>query len=146
MDMTKNLLAGLGGAVALSALHESLKNVSDNMPRVDIVGKEALQKSLNYAGTGISDPDKMYTAALAADLLSNSLYYSLIGMAGKKNVWPAAVLLGLAGGAGAVALPKPLGLASDPVARTSQVKILTVAYYLAGALATGFILKSLSSE
>jgi hypothetical protein len=142
MSVFKNLLAGAAGAVALNILHESLKNRSDDMPRIDLLGEEALQKSLQYFGTEITDPDNLYRATLAGDVVSNSIYYSFIGAGSRKNVWPRAIALGIAAGVGAVALPKPLGLDPEPVARNPKVQALTVIYYLAGALITASVLKS----
>jgi hypothetical protein len=49
-------------------------------------------------------------------------------------------LSGLAAGLGAIALPAPMELDDRPVARNTKVKILTVGYYLAGAMVTAFIL------
>jgi hypothetical protein len=146
MSIIKNLLAGLGGAVALNVLHEGLKNKNFEMPRIDLLGEEALQKTLNYFGTGISDPDKLYKATLASDVVSNAIYYSMIGAGGTQNVWTKAVTLGLTAGFGAVNLPEPMGLNPAPVAATDTRKALTVAYYVAGALLTAGILKALDKK
>jgi hypothetical protein len=140
MGKLNNLLAGLGGAIALNLLHEGLKNQDRDMPRVDLLGEEALTRGLSWFGAGIKDPDKLYQATLAGDVVGNALYYSLIGTGGKKYIWSKAVVLGLAAGLGAVTLPAPMGLDDRPVARNMKVKILTVGYYLAGALVTALIL------
>ena len=145
MNIVKNLLAGLGGAIALNILHESLKRANANMPRVDLLGEEALQKTLRAVGTDITDEDDLYNATLGADLFSNTIYYSFIAAGGRKRV-ATAFALGLAAGEGAVVLPKPMGLNPAPVARTPQVKVLTVAYYITGALVTGCILKMFEDE
>ena len=141
MSTLKNLLAGLGGAVALNILHESLKKTGNDMPRIDSLGEEALQKSLKQFGTTINDPDTLYAATLGGDLVSNSVYYSMIGMGDRRNMWSKATVLGLAAGIGAVTLAKPLGLNPQPVAKNTQVKLLTVGYYLFGALVTAGILQ-----
>lgn len=145
MSIIKNLIAGLGGAIALNILHESLKRTNGNMPRVDLLGEEAMQKTLHLAGTEIEDEDNLYKATLAGDIVSNTIYYSFIGSGGGKSVWRKAITSGLAAGIGAVTLPKPMGLNPAPVARNTQVKTLTVAYYLAGALVTGCIIKAMDS-
>jgi len=141
MSTAKNIVAGIGGAIALNILHESLKHCNNDMPRIDLLGEEALQKVLNRFGKEITNENELYAATLAGDLFSNSAYYSLIGAAGKKNVWPAAVALGLAAGIGAIVLPKPMGLNPQPVAHNTKAKALTIAYYLTGALVTAGILK-----
>ena len=142
MSTIKNFLAGLGGATALNILHESLKHYGSDMPRIDLLGEEALQKSLQHAGTEIKDKDALYAATLGGDIVSNATYYSLIGSGNPKYLWTKAIALGLTAGIAAVALPKYIGLDPKPVARNSKVKIKTVGYYLAGALVTACILKA----
>jgi len=146
MSKIKNLLAGLGGAVALNVLHESLKKKGSDMPRVDLLGEEALQKSLQYFGTSIYDQSTLYKATLAGDVFSNALYYSLIGAGSNEHIWTRAITYGLAAGVGAITLPKPLGLDPEPVTKSQQTKVLTVAYYLAGAIVTGCIIKAMGKK
>ncbi|HEU4496285.1 MAG TPA: hypothetical protein VFR70_04470 [Flavobacterium sp.] len=141
----KNFLAGLGGAIVLSLLHESLKKKNGNMPRIDLVGEEAVQKTLGIFGSRIESRDKLYIAALIGDLASNAAYYSMIGNS-PNHIWKKAISLGLAAGIGAVAVPKHIGLDDEPVARNTQVKLLTASYYLAGALATAAILTAIKSK
>lgn len=142
----KNLLAGLGGALALNILHESLKKKYPDMPRIDLLGEEALQKGMGYFGHSIENPATLYKATLAGDIVSNTLYYSAIGSGSKHTVWAKAISLGLAAGVGAVTLPKPLGLNPEPVARNSKVKALTIGYYLAGALVTAALLRAMPDD
>jgi hypothetical protein len=73
--------------------------------------------------------------ALAGDLALNSLYYSLVGVGDREGAFQRGVLLGLAAGVGAVALPGPLGLGTGPSARTPATQAMTVAWYLVGGLA-----------
>lgn len=146
MSKIKNLLAGLGGAIALNLLHESLKKQHPDMPRIDLLGEEALQKGLQCCGYTIADPATLYRATLAGDIISNTAYYSMIGRGNNSNLWTRAVTLGLAAGAGAVTLPEPLGLDPQPVARNAKVKALTVSYYLAGALVTAGLLQVFGND
>lgn len=146
MSKIKNLVAGLGGAVALNLLHESLKRKDKDMPRVDLLGEEALQKGLEYFGTEIKDDSTLYKATLAGDIVSNAMYYSMIGKGGATNVFPRALAVGLAAGVGAVTLPEPMGLDDKPVTRSNKTKALTVGYYIAGALVTAAIIKALDSK
>jgi len=141
----KNFLAGLGGAIVLNLLHESLKKKAIDTPRIDLVGEEALQKTLGFFGTKIENKDTLYKATLAGDLISNATYYSMIGNS-TENVWGKAISLGLVAGIGAVVVPKEIGLDEKPVAKNNQVKALTVGYYLVGALATAAILTVLKSK
>jgi len=146
MSKIKNIVAGLGGAIALNLLHESLKRKDKDMPRVDVLGEEALQKSLNYFDMSITNEDTLYRATLAGDIISNALYYATIGNGGPQNVFPRALAYGLAAGVGAITLPEPLGLDEKPVTKTNKTKALTVGYYLFGALITAAIIKAVSKN
>ena len=144
--MLKKMLAGLGGAIALNILHESLKHKDDKMPRIDLLGEEALQKAANYFGTSINDEATLYKATLAGDVVSNALYYSLIGAGSNKHIFTRAIVYGLSAGIGAITLPEPMGLNPEPVTKSQKTKVLTVAYYLAGALVTAGIVKAISKN
>lgn len=146
MSTLNNLLAGLGGAIALNILHETLKRKGSDMPRIDLLGEQALQKGLSKAGTEIENEENLYRATLGADILSNALYYSAIGVGGSKSIWPKAILLGTSAGIGALTLPEHLGLDGKPVNKTSKTKALTVGYYLFGALVTGGILTMVNKK
>ncbi|MEQ7802166.1 hypothetical protein ABDJ41_20390 [Pedobacter sp. ASV1-7] len=140
MSKLKNLFAGLAGSIALNVLHESLKKKSPDMPRVDILGEDALQKALHYFGAHIQSKENLYQATLAGDIIGNTLYYSLIGAGNPKYLWPKVAMMGLSAGIGAVSLPQPMGLDPQPVAKNNQVKTLTIGYYLLGAVVTGLVL------
>ncbi|TKC08388.1 hypothetical protein FA048_14635 [Pedobacter polaris] len=143
MGFIKNITAGFVGSVALTVLHEIVRKNATNVPKINVLGEEALNKTLSKFGTPITDEDELYRTTLKADLTANAMYYSLIG-GNTKWIWPKAVLLGLCAGIGALKLPEPLGLDPEPVTRTNQTKALTVGYYLFGALVTGLVLKKLS--
>lgn len=146
MGTIKNLLAGFGGAIALNVIHESLRHLSDDTPRIDLLGEEALQKGLKKFATPIKDKNLLYAATVTGDLISNTMYFSLIGTGNSDKIWHRAVTMGLAAGAGAVVLPKHMGLNPKPVTQNNKIKALTVAYYLTGALVTAGILHSLKEE
>jgi hypothetical protein len=142
MTTARNLIAGLGGAIALNILHESLKRKSPDAPRIDKLGEEAVQKGLEAAGEEkIQNKDNLFATALGADLISNALYFSMIGVGSPKSTWSKALGLGFTAGTGAVTLPKALGLNPAPVAKNATTKSMTVGYYLFGALVTAGILK-----
>lgn len=146
MTTARNLLAGLGGAIALNLLHEALKKTGKDMPRIDKLGEEAVQKGLATIGQHIDNKDNLYAATLGADVLSNAMYFSLIGAGNPKHIWPKAITMGLAAGTGAVALAGPMGLNPDPVAKSKKTEALTAGYYLFGALVTGGLLKLMDRE
>ena len=55
---------------------------------------------------------------MVGDVLSNGLYYSLVG--GGRHTVRRGLLLGLAAGVGGVALPGPMGLGEAPSGRTPK--------------------------
>jgi len=142
MKWIKNMTAGLIGSVALNILHEIVRKNVRNAPQINLLGEEVVNKTLSQVGTPIVDAEDLHRVTLEADLIANATYYSMIGGSG-KYIWPKAVALGLSAGIGAIQLPEPLGLDSRPVARTTQTKVLTVGYYLFGALVTATVLKTL---
>ncbi len=131
--MYKKIIAGLGGALALSLLHETIRKNFDNVPEINKVGEEALNKVLDKADMKITNHDQLYAATLAGDVIGNGMYYATTATSGFN------IASGLAMGLGALALPGKVGLDEDPVAETTQKKVMTVAYYLFGAIVTKFI-------
>jgi len=140
-----NIAGGLAGALALNILHETVKHLDKDAPRVDLVGEEALSDIIKYTGHEPPKGKKLYAATLAGDIVSNALYYSAIGLGNKKDmIWRGAGY-GLMAGAGAVFLTKPLGLNEKPVARTTKTKVLTATWYLFGGLVTALAIRGLKS-
>ena len=131
--MYKKILAGLGGAIALNIVHEIIRKNFDNVPEVNKVGEEALNKALGKVDRKITDKDELYAATLAGDVISNGFYYAATATSGFN------IVSGVAAGLGAVILPQKMGLDDAPVAETSQKKIMTIGYYLFGAVVTKLI-------
>ncbi|WP_415327568.1 hypothetical protein [Chryseobacterium sp. MMS23-Vi53] len=131
--MYKKILAGLGGAIALNLLHETIRKNFDNVPQINKVGEEALNKALDKVDMKITDKDQLYAATLAGDVIGNGMYYATTATTGFNMI--SGIMMGL----GAVALPKKMGLNDDPVAETTEKKVMTVAYYLFGAIVTKLI-------
>ena len=131
--MYKKILAGLGGAIALNMVHEIIRKNFHYVPEVNKVGEEALNKALTTIDMKITDKDQLYGATLAGDVLSNGIYYAATATTGFDMV------SGVAAGLGAVLLPKKMGLDDSPVAESNQKKIMTVGYYLFGAVVTKLI-------
>ncbi|WP_069658263.1 hypothetical protein [Arcticibacter eurypsychrophilus] len=134
MRKLKAIIAGFAGAIALNVLHEAVKRLDSKAPRVDLIGKEALSKTLK--GVGLTPPSgaSLTEAALVGDIFSNTLYYSLIGSGkGNKN-WIKGIMLGLSAGVGALSLPKQMGLNDTPVTKNLRSETLTVAYYTIGGI------------
>lgn len=146
MKVVSNIAGGLAGAVALNILHESVKRMDHDAPRIDLVGEEVLSKSLTSLGVDPPKGNNLFAATLAGDLLSNGLYYSLIGIGKKKNLLWRGAGYGLAAGIGALVLTKPMGLSDAPITKTQKTKVLTVAWYLFGGLVTALTIKSLRNK
>ncbi len=128
------LASGLAGAVVLTLLHETARHLRPtDAPRMDVLGMRALRKLLGKAEAPQPDQQTLFNLTMASDLLSNGLYFSLVGQ-GKKAWWRGAAL-GLAAGVGGVTLPGPLGLGEAPSNRTPETKLMTVAWYTVGGLA-----------
>ena len=138
----KSLLSGLAGAVAVTLLNESVRRVYGKAPRLEKLGMDAAGKSLDAAGLDTPPKEALYWGTMAADIASNTLYYSLINIAAarKGGKWALGAGLGLAAGIGAVMLPAPMHLDASTTNRSPKTKALTVAWYLTGALiATGVV-------
>ena len=133
-----NLLAGLGGALVLTLLNESLKHVNGEMPRIDLVGEEALEKTIAYFGLDLGDKTNLYEASLVGDLITNTAYFSLIDGEGSE-LWKKAASAGVMAGFGAVNLPSAIGLDDAPVAKSTATKAWTIGYYVLGALTTAIL-------
>ncbi|MFN0254178.1 hypothetical protein [Pedobacter ureilyticus] len=142
MRWIRNIAAGLIGSVALNILHETIRKNVNNVPEINLLGAEAVNKTLSQYGRPIQDPDDLHKVTLELDLIANAAYYSAIGGSG-KYIWPKAIAMGLSAGIGALKLPEPLGLDPTPVTATTQKQVMTVGYYLFGALVTALALKTI---
>ena len=132
---------GLAGACAATLLHETVKRIIPEAPRLDLLGMNAISK-----GSNTKNQKKLFALALAGDILTNSLYYSLSGVGKEKNLWIKSSLLGLAAGLSAVVLPGPLGLNEKHTNKKISTKIITVGLYIAGAIVTTAMMKLLEKR
>lgn len=130
----KAFAAGAAGAVTLTAIHQLAREVTGSAPRMDVVGERALASTLDAAGAEVPPEPQLYRWTLAGDLLANSAYYSLVACGPRQGLWRRAVVYGLAAGVGALVLPRRMGLGDPPKSERVSNQIMTVAWYLAGAL------------
>ena len=120
----------MAGAAALTAVHQLARAVTDNAPRMDVVGMRALARGINAAGGEASQTHRgLYGATLAGDLISNSAYYSL------ATTYTRGTVMGILAGIGALVLPQRMGLGEPPHSELLSNKIMTVAWYTLGGLA-----------
>lgn len=142
MKPLPSLAAGLAGAVALTALHETARRWRPHdAPRMDVLGMRALRKLLGRAHAPQPDAATLFNLTMAGDIAANSLYYSLVGSG--RHALGRGLLLGLVAGAGGVLLPGPLGLGAAPSNRTPQTRAMTVAWYALGGLVAGAAARAL---
>jgi len=146
MKVLKAIVAGFAGAAALNILHETVRRFDADAPRVDLLGEEALTRSMNSLNLEAPTGDNLYAATLAGDIISNGIYYSAIGMAGSKNIYLKGAVAGLTAGLGAIKLPDQMGLDDKPVTKTDKTKVLTVAWYLIGGLVTAAVFDQLNKR
>ena len=105
---------------------------------------QALAKSLNLLKLPAPTGRKLYNVTLAADLLANSVYFSVVGGASRERPIAAGAAIGIIAGCGAVVLPPPLGLAPQLTNRTTFTRAMSIALYAAGGLAAGYAQRALS--
>lgn len=140
------LAGGLAGAATLTLLHESIRRIVPEAPRLDKLGMQAISQGFKKAGRNIPKGKGLFTTALAGDLLSNAIYYSAAGMGNQKNSWMRSSLLGLAAGLSAVLLPEPLGLNSKYSNKKVATQLMTIGLYVTGALVTTVVIKLLDKK
>lgn len=138
MDTLKFLATGLAGSTALTGIHQALRHTK-GAPRVDLLGEQAVRK---IAGNKSNlSHNQAYYSALAGDIVTNSLYYSIIAQS--KRPILTGVLLGAAAGAMAVFAPDILGLNKDYVRSDNRKMAMTAGYYTAAGLIAGVAAKLL---
>lgn len=130
-------MAGFGGAIALSVLDKYVRKNFDEVPEFNEMGEQVIDKSLEVVNLQVKDPDKLYNATVAGDVFTNGIYYAL-------TPFKMSTLVGALGGLGAIVLPKKLGLDNEPIAGTDKKKMITVGYYVFGALVAAGIYKVLT--
>ena len=146
MKFLQNLAGGLAGAVVLSVLHETVRQFDKEAPRFDLVGEEALNKTIGLVGGEPLEGRELYAAALTGDIVGNAVYYSTIGAGKGHHLMRRGAVLGLAAGIGALKLTKALGSDTDPLVRSQKTELLTVCYYLAGGLVTASVIKAFRNK
>ncbi len=135
MNVSAALAGGLAGTLALASMHEALRRIWPDAPRMDLLDIALIRKGLDSIHKEPPEAARLQRWAVGGELLCDTAYYSLIGLAGKKGAWLKGALLGLAAGITAVILPKPLGLPEQWSSKTPGTRLMTVGLYLAGGLA-----------
>jgi hypothetical protein len=131
---TLDLGSGLVGAASVTLLNYLGKRYLPRAPRLDIIGLRLMMAAFNKAGIEPPRAFPLKIIALIGDLISNSIFYGLVGLGKPRTAWLRGGALGLAIGIGAVALPGTLGMGNDTTARTPMSKAGTIAWYVLGGL------------
>lgn len=134
------------GACVLTVLHETVRRFVPDAPRADILGMRAIKKVIEGVDEQPPADDELHTWALGGDVLSNTLYYSLIGLSKPENALLTGAALGVVAGVGAVGLPGPMGLGTAPTRRTDATAAMTIGWYLVGGLVTAAAFKALKKK
>lgn len=140
------LYSGIVGACVLTIIHESVRRINPDAPRMDLLGKRAITYALEQTNQDVPDQATLQNMSLAGDIVSNSLYYSLVGNAKGTVAYLRGALLGLGAGLGALYLPGPMGLGKDASQRTPATQVMTVSWYLLGGLAAAATAALLNSS
>jgi hypothetical protein len=127
-------VGGLAGACALTLINQTVARFDREAPRLDLLGMNAAAKLVKAVQPVSPVVSGLLPMAVAGDLVSNSLYYSLAGAQSKGSTIMRGLLLGIGAGLGAVALPSKLWLNATPTNLTTKTKLLTIAYYMVGGL------------
>jgi hypothetical protein len=146
MKIVKALESGFVGACTLTLIHEVIRRKVPEAPRMDLLGMNALSKILRKFSARIPDKNHLFGWTLAGDIIGNTLYYSLAGAGSKKTSIAKGTMLGLTAGLGAVMLPKKMGLNDAPSNRTTQTKVMTVAWYVIGGIVSAAVYKMLENK
>ena len=133
------LVSGAAGALTLTALHELVRRRIDYAPRMDLVATRGLRRLLPDEAVARLGVPGLRRLALLGDLVSNSIYYAAIPAGTATATWRRAMTLGAAAGAGALVLPAPMGLGSPPNSDVRANQVMTMAWYLGGAIAAGAV-------
>ena len=134
MKASAALAGGLAGTLTVASLHDALKRVTHDAPRMDLLNIALIRKGLKSMNKEVPGEDELQRWAVGGELFCDTAYYSLAGVGGKKGVWFRGALLGLVAGVTAVVLPKPLGLPEEPSNKTLGTQLMTIGLYLMGGL------------
>lgn len=142
-----SVMGGLAGAAALTLVNETVKRVDKDAPRLDLLGMNATAKLVK--STNIKTPafaQNLFPAALAGDLISNTLYFGMAQADTKSKTLIRGALLGLGAGVGAVTLAKPLGVDGQPTRQPAKTNAMTIAYYVLGGLVAAAMINLIARE
>jgi len=134
MKKSAALAGGLAGTVTVASIHEALKRITPDAPRMDLLDMELIRKGLASMNKKIPAENELQRWAVGGELLCDTAYFGLAGMGGKKGVWLRGALLGLGAGIAAVVLPNHLAFPEESSNKTTATKLMTIGLYLIGGI------------
>ena len=135
MKTVAALAGGVAGTLTVASIHEALRRITPDAPRMDLLNVELIRKGLHTVNIEVPGESELKQWAVGGELFFDTTYYGLVAIGSKKSVWVRGILFGLVAGVTAVLLPKPLGLPTAPSNKTLTTQLMTVGLYLAGGLA-----------
>ena len=105
MKRTLGLGSGLVGAASVTFLNHLAKRYLPEAPQLDILGLRLATVAFNKAGIEQPRGFPAKIISLIGALVSNSIFYGLVGLGRPRTAWLRGGALGLAMGIGAVTLP-----------------------------------------
>ena len=134
MKTSAALAGGLAATVTVASVHEALRRVTPNAPRMDLLDMELIRKGLKSINKKVPIESELQRWAVGSELLCDTAYFGLAGIGSKKGAWLRGALLGLIAGVTAVVLPKPLGLPDESGNKPLSTKLMTIGLYLVGGI------------
>ena len=135
VGLPERLVSGAIGAGVLTAINQAAQSMRRDAPRMDLVGMQATARGIALAGGRVPDAQRLFCLTLVGDLVSNGIYYAAIPSRTSRATWTRAVAVGLSAGAGALLLSRYVIGNDSPHSDSPANNVMTVAWYLAGALA-----------
>lgn len=143
---TSATIGGLAGACALTLINQLVSKVNKDAPRLDLLGMNAVAKYVKSPTNAPFLVQKLFPMAVAGDLISNSLYYGMATGNNSRQTLVKGLLLGLAAGVGAVALPGKMGLEESHTNRTRTTQALTIAWYTLGGIVAALTINAIEEN
>lgn len=145
MKVSSALAGGLAGTLTVASVHEALRRISPDAPRMDLLDMDLIKKGLKSMNKKVPAENDLQRWAVGGELLGDTAYFSLAAAGGRKGAWLRGALLGLAAGVTAVVLPKPLGLPKEPSNKSIGTQMMTIGLYLMAGLAAAAIAQLVDS-
>lgn len=131
------MLSGLAGAAAVTGLNYLGKRLTADAPKLDLLGRRAVRKASDAVAGETPSEGTVQATALGGDLMTNSLFYSAVGVGRAKRPEVRGLVAGLAMGTAVVVLAPMLGLGGKPLGRGAKGKAMAIGQYALGGLAAG---------